>query len=185
MFKDYSDSELLACYQEKKSEAAIAELYNRYAVLLYGVCLNYISDKIQAKNIVNESFVHLCQTPEAIKMPKYWLLTVAKNKCISELRRNNIELPKIPIEKINEKNTDFYVENESLLRLMVDDDSERDDALHDILKSLPPLQAECLKLFYWKKQTYKQIAATLNIAPATVKSQLQTAKIHLKKRLSN
>ena len=52
----YSDSELLQLFKETGKSDYFGELYNRYILLLYGLCLKYLQEEEKAQDAVMQLF---------------------------------------------------------------------------------------------------------------------------------
>src|ERR1700755_2013990 len=86
---ELSDEDLLKAYRASGDKTLVGELYIRYSHLVYGLCLNYFRDREVARDAVLALFEKLFESlkknqPENFKM---WLTFVARNHCISELRK--------------------------------------------------------------------------------------------------
>lgn len=82
------DQELLGAYQQDKNLQALADLYERYMDLVYGLCLNYM-DSESAQDAVMAIFEVLVRDllkPYPVTHFKSWLYKVAKNHCLQLLR---------------------------------------------------------------------------------------------------
>jgi RNA polymerase sigma-70 factor (ECF subfamily) len=176
-----SDDELLTAYRSTGDKAVVGELYTRYAHLVYGLCLNYFRDRELARDAVLALFEKLFETlkknePENFKM---WLTFVARNFCISELRK----------QKVQRERTENYLkdENEPLSdnpESSVLEDAEKREAnlkkLEAAVMELGEEQRKCIELFYFKDKSYQEIAAITGFPEKTVKSHLQNGKRNLK-----
>ena len=68
---------------------AFGEVFKHYLPLLTLYCLGVLHDEQSAENCATEALVktYTYRQPKEIKDPEKWLFVVAKNKCISELRK--------------------------------------------------------------------------------------------------
>ena len=182
---ELTDVQLLETYRKTKNKAHIGELYRRYEHLLFGVALRQVNDMDVAKEIVLLSFDKLFDDAHqtAVQVPRYWLLAVVKNTAVSYLRSPQTEMLAQTdsidteiLQKIDSSNVEIDLEK----RLIIIDDIQ---SLSSALDDLPPLQRQCLTLFYYETMTYKEIAHLLNIDYSKVKTNIQSGKIALKKVL--
>ncbi|HYE55093.1 MAG TPA: sigma-70 family RNA polymerase sigma factor, partial [Chitinophagaceae bacterium] len=93
-----SDAALVTEYQQHKQVAVLAELYQRYMELVYGVCLKYLSDGELARDAVMNIFEELVVKLQHHEVDNFrpWLYTVAKNHCLMQLRsRKNIKITEL------------------------------------------------------------------------------------------
>jgi RNA polymerase sigma factor (sigma-70 family) len=178
---DLSDDDLLAAYRASGDKALVGELYTRYAHLVYGLCLNYFRDREMARDAVLQLFEKLFESlkknePENFKM---WLTFVARNFCISELRK----------QKVQRERTENYLrdEDETLIddpeSSVFEDAQMREDKLKKLENAVMALEGEqrtCIELFYFKDKSYREIADITGFSEKMVKSYLQNGKRNLK-----
>lgn len=143
----------------------LSGLYNKYIHLVYGLCLHYLGDRVQARNAVKEIFEKV--TVEAIKHEithfKPWLYQISKKFCQKKTgfsAHNEIQFLKIGIEKEHP----------------LDDDTQITDSLADCIKDLEKPHKQCIDLFYHKNKCYREIAKKLNINETEVKERISEAK---------
>jgi RNA polymerase sigma factor (sigma-70 family) len=174
-----SDEELISSYHQSGDKAFVGELYIRYAHLMYGVCLKYFRDREQSRDAVLQVFEKLfvslkTHTPENVKT---WLMFVARNYCISELRKLQVKA---------EKQTRYEKDEEVLAG--GDEDVEADKVvkeqrlqrLEDAISALGEEQKVCIELFYLKDKSYKEICDITGMNDKQVKSHIQNGKRNLK-----
>jgi RNA polymerase sigma-70 factor (ECF subfamily) len=176
-----TDAELLAAYRASGDKALVGELYTRYAHLVYGLCLNYFRDREVARDAVLQLFEKLFESlkknePENFKM---WLTFVARNFCISELRK----------QKVQRERTENYLrdEDEPLIddpeSTVIEDAQQREEKLKKLENAVMALEDEqrtCIELFYFKDKSYREIADITGFSEKMVKSHLQNGKRNLK-----
>src|SRR5574344_2240890 len=85
---NYSDSELIAIYKKTSNPEIIGELYKRYTIFTFSICLKYFKNKDQATEAVLDIFEDLIEkllnhNPENFRT---WLYSVAKNYCLLKFR---------------------------------------------------------------------------------------------------
>lgn len=83
----------LAIKIAKRDEKAFGELYERMRRLVYSVCLGVVKDFALAEELTQDTFVTAWTRSEEFRGCGYkkWLLTVAKNKSINELKKRRRE----------------------------------------------------------------------------------------------
>ncbi|HEU4716551.1 MAG TPA: sigma-70 family RNA polymerase sigma factor [Bacteroidia bacterium] len=170
-----SDEELLKEYRSSGDKAFVGELYIRYSHLVYGLCLNYFRDRELARDAVLQLFEKLMTVltknePENFKM---WLTFVARNHCISELRKIQVQRDRKQeyASAPGEDNTD----REELLKK-----EERLSRLEEAVKLLGEEQRKCIELFYFSEKSYEEISEITGYSEKQVKSYLQNGKRNLK-----
>lgn len=179
--KSLEDIALIKNYQQTGKERYIAELYQRYAHLVYGSCLKYMQNRAEAQDMVSTIFIKLLAVLKdtEVKTFKTFLFTVTRNECISQLRKMKSEAKSKENFTEFEKNKENFVENDGLMRLDTETPSQ-EELLRAAIKQLTPDQQECISLFYFENRSYKEIVQTTNYTLSQVKSNLQNGKRNLR-----
>lgn len=175
------DDELLSDFRLGGDLEVLGELYSRFVHLVYGVCLNYLKDREEAKDGVMQIFEKLI-----IEIPKYnienfrsWLHVVTKNYCLMQLRSDKTDK-----EKFSEWINDPVVFMETVTDLHPLDEDENtglmEKALEDCIERLKEDQKKCIRQFYYDNRCYIDISENLGIDEKKVKSNLQNGKRNLK-----
>lgn len=177
-WKDYSDQELLAAFQQKGEAEFLATLYTRYTHMVYGVCMKYLADPDDAADAVMNIYEKLSADIHRHQILKFssWLYVITKNHCLMELRS----------KKTREKHQELW-QNEQLLFMEseqfvhpVDDGELHAQQLKLCLEQLKNEQKACIQLFYYENKCYQDIASLLGLDEKSVKSHLQNGKRNLK-----
>jgi RNA polymerase sigma-70 factor (ECF subfamily) len=174
-----SDEELITSYHSSGDKAFVGELYIRYAHLMYGVCLKYFRDREQSRDAVLQIFEKLFEslkthTPEQVKT---WLMFVARNYCISELRKMQVKAGKH--SRYEKEEEEPLMPEEDVLHEKVIKE-QRLQRLEDAISALGEEQKICIELFYLKDKSYKEIADITGMSDKQVKSHIQNGKRNLK-----
>lgn len=129
--------------------------------------------RADAEDVLQEVYTLAYQNFEQLKNKdsfKFWLLSIARNKCNDYFRKQAIRL-EIPLEVLEDKQfTDS--------RYGV----AQGDVVQDTLEKLGDKDRQILYLYFWKEQPQAEIAKRLGIPVGTVKSRLHTAKQNFKKQ---
>lgn len=145
----------------------------RYATTLMG-------DADEAKDIVSEVFGRAWEYFSSLgDEASAWLYTATRNACLNRLKHLQVEQAHIEaIVLATQADVDNgYWEHEILLQ-----------KAEAIARSLPEPTCTVLRLCYWEKKTYQQVAEQLGISPDTVKKHISKALRMLREemnRLSN
>ncbi len=88
MVAQKSDSELILLYKKTSDLSLIGELYKRHTALVYGVCVNYLKDRDDAKDAAMQLFEKLIDALKSheIENFKSWLYVSARNQCLMLIR---------------------------------------------------------------------------------------------------
>ena len=158
--------------------AALAEAYDRYAGLVYGLARRVLGDDALAEDVTQEVFTLLWQRPERFDPARgslrSWLGMLAHRRSVdrvrAEVRRARGEA-RVDL-------ADFAVLSVS----DVDDELAREwlaERVAAALDQLPAAQREAVVLAYFGDRTYRQVAAELAIPEGTAKSRLRLALAQL------
>ena len=174
---DLSDQELISRYKNNGDIKWVGKLYDRYAHLVYGVCLKYLQNREESKDAVMQIFEKIIEelrTHEVVNL-KSWLYVVSRNFCLMEIRKRK---KIVDISEASEKNEDLFMES-------ADDMHPIEERLDDIklkkcLEELNDEQKRCIELFYYKEKCYKEISEITKYDIKKVKSYMQNGKRNLK-----
>lgn len=174
-----SDVELISLYRSSGDKVHVGELYKRYAHLVYGCCLQYFRDREQARDAVVQIFEKLFD--ELLKREpdnfKGWLGFVARNFCISELRKMKTRTERQEAflrEEDDHSTNDAYADEETLSK---ETSLQRVEAA---VRELSEEQRVCIELFFFKEKSYKEITEITGYPEKQVKSCIQNGKRNLK-----
>jgi len=84
-----SDAELIRLISRRDHEA-VAALYDRFAPVLFGLCIRILRDARDAEDVLQEVFIQVFRDaaryePERAS-PKTWLFTIARSRALDRLR---------------------------------------------------------------------------------------------------
>ncbi|MBX2894987.1 MAG: sigma-70 family RNA polymerase sigma factor [Cyclobacteriaceae bacterium] len=170
-----TDAVLLNLYKSTGELAHLGELFSRYKVLVYGVCLKYLKDRDDAKDAVMQVFEKLIQSLHQHEVDhfKSWLYVTARNHCLMQLRAKK---GKFTIEFLPNS-----MENQLLLHPEHEPELENNlTKLERCIETLIWEQQQCVRLFYLDERCYKEVAETTGFSLNQVKSYIQNGKRNLK-----
>lgn len=174
-----TDQDLLDAFGKKQDLDDLAELFNRYVHLVYGVCIKYLKNKDDAQDAVMQIFEKLIGDVNRfeIKNFKSWLYVFSKNYCLMKIRSSKAGLS---IKQMGEMQE--VMENELLVHHDDETNSleENLQALEKCIETLVAEQKQCVSLFFLKEMSYKQIIEQTGLEIKKVKSYLQNGKRNLK-----
>lgn len=165
-FAHLSDEALLASVAEGE-ENALAELYDRYARLAYGLALRILRDSALAQDAVQEGFLAVWRSARDFRSerakPSTWVLTLIHRRAVDLVRRES-RRPAEPMETVP-ADTDVSTEEVASIR------AQR-RRVQDALRLLAPEQREALELAYYGGLTQSQLAERLGQPLGTIKSRM-------------
>lgn len=178
--KHISDEELLHNFYRSDDNYWIGLLLQRYSLLLLGVCMKYLNNEENAKDCVQEIFLHTLIEIKKHKVSyfKGWIYSVAKNHCLIKIRKQKPVL--LNTEEFLEDRHDIKEENEIWQK------EEEENAFNDLSNSVEALnneQRRCVELFFMEKKSYKQIEQITGFSILQVKSFIQNGKRNLKQSM--
>jgi RNA polymerase sigma-70 factor (ECF subfamily) len=164
------DDALVAQVRDGRS-AAMGQLWNRYAHLLFGVAMKYLKEPEAAKDEVLGLFAELpvLLRRHEVKAFRPWVHTVMRNRCLMVLRKAGT--PNLPIEQVQ-------LEGEAPDEAAILHEADL-QALEQAILKLPEGQAVCIRLFYLERKSYRQVADRTGLPLEHVRSHLQNGRRNL------
>lgn len=153
-------------------QAAFGALVERYQNAIYNLAYRMLGSPEEAEDAAQEIFVRVYrQLARYDRERKFstWVLTIATNYCIDQLRRRRMQL--VPLENIVPwaRSRETGPEGEAL-------DREARDEVQGLLRELPEKYRAVLILRYWQDLSCAEIAEVLQLPEGTVKTQLHRAR---------
>ena len=169
------DLELIAAYRRSSDLTLVAQLFERYLQLLYGVCLKYLSEPETAKDAVMDIFEELAQKLLKHEVGNFrgWLYTLAKNHCLMKLRsagRNRFQ-------SLDPEN--MQTAEELHLKDKIGQE-EQFEQLSKCIEALAADQKTVIRLFYLQNKCYKEIETLTGMEWNKVRSHIQNGRRNLK-----
>lgn len=152
-------------------------LYDRYSRLLFGVCMRYASDRAEAEDILQESFLKIyfsIRDYSGTGSFTGWMRKIVVNTAITHYHRNLKHKHYVEIEE--------YVSVETGVSSF-EEDFFTSDELFKVLNELPPGYRMVFNLYAIEGYKHKEIAEMLGIDINTSKSQYSRAKAALREKL--
>lgn len=151
------------------------ELYEKYRVPLFGLCLRYAKDESQASDFLQEGFIKVFNSLHQYRGEGTlykWMERVFINKIISILRKkkvtfnNEVDLERIPDVPTEKKDTKKQV-----------------DKVIQLIQQLPEGYQAVFNLYAIEGYSHKEISEILDISESTSRSQYYRAKTAVKKAM--
>ena len=162
-----------------RDRSAFKKLYEHFAPRLKSFLLRIGSDMSAAEEICQESMIMVWRRAETFNPESAgastWIFTIARNKRIDKLRKDNRPLPdlndpsffQIPVDK-----------SDDILQRV-----EEEKKIKNALKNLPPEQAKLILSAYYEEKSHRKIADETNLPLGTVKSRIRLAINRLRSQL--
>jgi RNA polymerase sigma-70 factor, ECF subfamily len=179
----YTETEIIkGCKQNSAPHQRM--LYTRHAPMLKSVCLRYIKDRDEAKDVLQDSFIKIFNSIGKYKGEgsiEGWLKRIVINVSLDYLKKNQrIQFEQKVDWEIHEK-----MEDEDALSnadVLLNAGFTTDDLL-EVLHSIHTEFASVFNLFYIDGLSHKEIAEVLKIAEDTSRTRLYRAKMLFRKEL--
>jgi RNA polymerase sigma-70 factor (ECF subfamily) len=166
-FAHLSDEAVIALIA-RSDEQALAELYDRFGRVAYGLARRILRDETLAEDAVQDAFLTAWRRADTF-MPERskastWLLTLVHRRAVDLVRREERRRAE-PIDESADAPTDTTAEDVAWLRF----ERERVQAA---LRQLPDQQREALELAYYGGFTQSELAERLGQPVGTIKSRM-------------
>jgi RNA polymerase sigma factor (sigma-70 family) len=172
--------EALVALVARADDGALAELYDRFGHVAYGLALRIVRDPALAEDAVQEAFLTIWRSasrfvPERAKA-RTWILTLVHRRAVDVVRREQPRRAE-PIELAPPASADV-TEDEAWLRL-------QRARVQDALRRLPDQQREALELAYYGGFTQSELAERLGEPLGTIKSRMFAGLARLRELLAD
>ncbi len=153
------------------------KIYQLFSPVLYGICLKYMKNEDDAKDVFQEAFVLAFQKIHQFKFEgsfEGWIKRVFIHKIIETLKKTKKDVFLLDVSRLESDD----VEEELIETLPIEQ-----SILLKYIQDLPDQYRMVFNLYVFEKMKHKEIAEILNISEGTSKSNLNRAKSNLKKRI--
>ncbi|HEX4286329.1 MAG TPA: sigma-70 family RNA polymerase sigma factor [Terracidiphilus sp.] len=158
----------------QKDQGAMAEIFDRYATIVYSVALRVLKDPAQAEDVMQEIFLQVWNAPDRFAHGRgslgAWLAVVARNRAIDLLRQRRPSDPCEDVILISGSNLASEIERSTIM-----------EKVRGVLKGLPQEQQRSLDLAFFEGLTHSEIAARTGDPLGTVKTRIRSALASLRK----
>ena len=175
-----ADVELLKAVA-RGDEQALAQLYDSYRLILFGLLVRILNSREEAEDVLQEVFLQVWRRArdfdETRGKPFTWLVTLARSRAIDRLRslgaRDRVAQASVreAAEEVSDAARDTFR-------------SEQRALVTSALSQLPEEQKRPLVLAYFEGLTQSEIAAKLGAPLGTVKTRMRAGMIKLRELLT-
>ena len=163
--------------------AAVGELYDRYATMLFPMLVRIIRDRAEAEDVLHDAFVLVGERASQYVSTRgsvaSWLVTMVRNLAIDRTRRRERRAARAKADA-SERPAHEEAADEGTI------DAETDARLlRSALASLPEAQRATLEKAFYDGLSYPEIAEAEGVPLGTVKSRAARAIAALRETLSS
>ncbi len=166
-----------------RDKGAFQELYTRHSPLLFGLAVKILGDRVEAEDVLQETFVQVWRTAatfdEQRGKPLAWFIMLVRSRAIDRARSR----------KTRAQLTDSARKEETQLTTKTPADdavaSEAQRIVRDVLSKLPDDQRLPIEMAYFGGLTQFEIAQKLSQPLGTVKTRIRNGMIRLREQLGN
>jgi RNA polymerase sigma-70 factor (ECF subfamily) len=162
-------------------ERAIAQLYDRFASLVFRMAFQSMPSRAEAEDAVQEIFIRLWRTAGRYDQDRAalvtWVMLISRRHLVDKLRRSRARIKASSLDQAQAPVPVAGAEDRSRM-----DQDERLGILMKRIAALPELQRTVVTRAYLGGQTLRQIGEELNTPLGTVKSALSRALTRLRER---
>ena len=169
------DHELVTMYKQTTDQHLLAALYQRYADLVFGVCLKYLKDSDAAADAgidIYEELVFKVLKHE-IENFKGWLHALSRNHCLMKLRSQKNK------RTVGIEDHLMQIEEPVHLNGIMEKEAHLNQ-LHVCIEQLNLDQKKVVQLFYLEEKCYNEIVASTGLEWNAVRSHIQNGRRNLK-----
>ena len=168
----------LRAIAERGDRVAFVALYGRFAPRVKAYLLRLALPPAQAEELTQEAMLAVWRkaatfNPETTGAAA-WIFTIARNLRVDAARRAAL----LPPDLVADEDLDPALPADTQL-----DDARRAERLRQALATLPPEQAEVVRLAFFDDRPHGEIERRLGIPLGTVKSRLRLAMVRLRAQL--
>jgi len=160
--------EALISLVASSDDGALAELYDRFGRVAYGLALRILRDEALAQDAVQEAFLAVWHSADRFLAERAkastWILTLVHRRSVDLVRREDRRRGE-PLERAPEAATTSTAEDEAALGF-------QRRVVQEALRRLPPEQREALELGYYGGLTQSELAERLGQPLGTIKSRM-------------
>lgn len=153
------------------------KIYQLFSPILYGICIKYMKNEEDAKDVFQEAFILVFQKINQYRFEgsfEGWLKRIFINKLIETLNKKKRGMTFLDIS---------YVKDLSLEEEEIELSQISQEKLLAFIQNLPDQYRMVFNLFVFEKMKHKEIADLLHISEGTSKSNLNRAKSKLQKSI--
>ena len=159
------------------SDAAFAEVVDRYKSLVFGVISQVVTDKSCVDDLAQDVFIRIYRGLQSFRGDaklSTWIYRIVRNVCVETAQSRR------PAASLDERTEGGRLRYEPAVLDPAFRDFEVHDDLEHAIAQLPAEQRFLISAHYFAGQQYQELADILDMPLGTVKTQLHRAKARLR-----
>ena len=163
----------------ERDRDAFSELFEHFAPRIKSFLLRLGTDESIAEEVAQEAMIMVWRRAETYDVRQSgastWIFTIARNKRIDRLRRENRPLPDMSDPSLapdDVETSDIFVFRQ-----------QEEKKIRHALKNLPEEQAKMIFSAYYEEKSHREIADESGVPLGTVKSRIRLALNRLRAHL--
>ena len=158
--------------------AALRMVYQDTSAKLFGVCLRILNDRSEAEDVLQDVYVTVWRKAASFDpgraSPITWLVAIARNRAIDQLRSGAVRRRMEPIESADAVSDPAppVVERVEL--------AQQHQRLARCLEELDARHASAIRAAFLDGATYEELAARMNVPLGTMKSWIRRGLLKLR-----
>ncbi|MDD3375472.1 MAG: sigma-70 family RNA polymerase sigma factor [Candidatus Omnitrophica bacterium] len=181
-----TDEQLMLDYQEGQKEA-LEVIFVRYKKPIFNYALRILKERAEAEDIISEIFLMLFVKKDSYRPEgkfSTWLYTVARNTCISRIRKKS----RLFSFWIRSKETNDFEQRDipdvTFSPERLSEEKETSSFVQMAVNSLPLSQREVIILREYHNMSYEEISQIMQCSLEKVKILIFRARQRLRKKLA-
>ena len=174
--------EALVALLARGDDGALAELYDRFGAVAYGLALRVVRDAALAEDAVQEAFLVVWRTASRFvaerAKARTWILTLVHRRAVDLVRREE----RRQADPLTDDSPAGVAPEETEEAAWLRFERERVQAA---LKQLPDVQREALELAYYGGFSQSELAERLGVPLGTIKSRMFAGLARLRELLDD
>lgn len=168
----------------QREHAALGELYDRVAGILFSTAIHILGDPREAEEVVQDVFLQVWNKAAtfdgALGSALNWTLGITRNRCIDYIRARQ-RRTRLLDEAAEESSADESTAGTAPAHQALG--TEELAAVRRAVESLPPDQHQAVAMAFFGGMTHQEIADELNEPLGTIKARIRRGMLKLKDSL--
>ena len=161
-------------------EDAVSELYDQYAILVFKLSRQFLSNNAEVEDAVQEIFVKLWKTADRFDPRKAklvtWVMLITRRHLIDQIRRKTVRPKK---QELSSQHQEIATEMPPATNMLL---LERNSMLWEALQDLSEIQRTVIERSYFQGFTLREVSLQMDMPLGTVKSALSRGLLRLRKQ---